>query len=132
MEVVMETHQSQLLIKAVPNKIILNKRLEESGWGFFLLMTGTLMLLPSEFVPEGTWLIGAGLILLGLNGIRYLNDIKVSRFIITLGFAAVGFGLASLFGLRLPLLAIFLSLVGLSVIFKSLLPVSKVDRKQNG
>lgn len=128
----METHHSQLLIKAVPDRINLNKRLEESGWGFFLLMTGTLMLLPSEFVPEGTWLIGAGLILLGLNGIRYLNDIKVSRFTITLGFAAVGFGFASLIGLRLPLLAIFLSLVGLSVIFKSLLPVSKVDRKQNG
>ena len=128
----METHQNQLLIKAVPNKTILSKRLEESGWGFFLLMTGTLMLLPREFVPEGTWLIGAGLILLGLNGIRYLNDIKVSRFTITLGFAAIGFGLATLFGLRLPLLAIFLSLVGLSIIVRSLLPASKVDRKQNG
>ena len=90
----METHQNQVLIKAVPDKINLNKRLEESGWGFFLLMTGTLMLLPSEFVPEGTWLIGAGLIQLGLNGIRYLNDIKVSRFTITLGFAAIVFGLA--------------------------------------
>lgn len=127
----METHRNQFLIKALPNKIILNKRLEESGWGFFLLMIGTLMLLPREFVPEGTWLIGAGLILLGLNGIRYLNDIKVSRFTITLGFAAIGFGLATLFGLRLPLLAIFLSLVGLSIIVRSLLP-NKVDHKQNG
>ena len=76
-------------------------------------------------------LSGAGFILLGLNGIRYLNDIKVSRFTITLGFAAIGFGLATLFGLRLPLLAIFLSLVGLSIIVRSLLP-NKVDRKQNG
>jgi hypothetical protein len=121
----METHQNQLFIKTVPDRINLNKRLEESGWGFFLLMTGTLMLLPREFVPEGTWLIGAGLILLGLNGIRYLNDIKISPFTITLGFAAMGFGLASLFGLRLPLLAIFLSLVGLSIIVKSLLPTAK-------
>ena len=128
----MERHQNQLLIKRVPDRINLNKRLEESGWGFFLLMTGTLMLLPREFVPEGTWLIGAGLVLLGLNGIRYLNDIKVSRFTITLGFAAIGFGLATLFGLRLPLLAIFLSLVGLSIIVKSLLPTSEADRKQNG
>ena len=128
----MEVHQNQLLIKAVPSKINLNKRLEESGWGFFLLMTGTFMLLPREFVPEGTWLIGAGMILLGLNGIRYLNDIKVSRFTITLGIAAVGFGLATLFGLRLPLLAIFLSLVGLSIIVKSLLRTSKVDHNQNG
>ena len=128
----METHQNQFLIKRVPDRINLNKRLEESGWGFFLLMTGTLMLLPTEFVPEGTWLIGAGLVLLGLNGIRYLNDIRVSRFTITLGFAAIGFGLATLFGLRLPLLAIFLSLVGLSIIVKSLLPTSEADRKQNG
>jgi hypothetical protein len=128
----METHQNQVLIKAVPDKINLNKRLEESGWGFFLLMTGTLMLLPSEFVPEGTWLIGAGLILLGLNGIRYLNDIKVSRFTITLGFAAIVFGLASLVGLKLPMLAIFLTLVGLSIILKSLLPTPKVNRIQNG
>ena len=90
------------------------------------------MLLPREFVPEGTWLIGAGLILLGLNGIRYLNDIKVSRFTITLGFAGIGFGLATLFGARLPLLAIFLSLAGLSIIVRSLLPTDKVDRKQNG
>lgn len=127
----METHQNQLFIKTVPDRINLNQRLEESGWGFFLLMTGTLMLLPREFVPEGTWLIGAGLILLGLNGIRYLNDIKISRFTITLGFAAIGFGLATLFGLKLPLLAIFLSLVGLSIIVRSLLP-NKVDRKQNG
>jgi hypothetical protein len=128
----METHQNQVLIKAVPDKINLNKRLEESGWGFFLLMTGTLMLLPSEFVPEGTWLIGAGLILLGLNGIRYLNDIKVSRFTITFGFAAIVFGLASLVGLKLPMLAIFLTLVGLSIILKSLLPTPKVNRIQNG
>jgi hypothetical protein len=128
----METHQNQVLIKAVPDKINLNKRLEESGWGFFLLMTGTLMLLPSEFVPEGTWLIGAGLILLGLNGMRYLNDIKVSRFTITLGFAAIVFGLASLVGLKLPMLAIFLTLVGLSIILKSLLPTPKVNRIQNG
>ena len=128
----METHQNQFLIKTVPGKTNLNKRLEESGWGFFLLMIGTLMLLPREFVPEGTWLIGAGLILLGLNGIRYLNDIGVSRFTIILGLAAIGFGLSSLFGLRLPLLAIFLSLAGLSIILKSLLPTSKVDGKQDG
>src|SRR6185503_13048563 len=103
----METHH-QMLISAVPNKVNLAKRLEESGWGFFLLMIGTLLLLPDQFVPEGSWLIGAGVILLGLNGLRYLNDIKVSRFTIVLGFAALLIGLAGLFGLRLPLLAIFL------------------------
>jgi hypothetical protein len=33
---------------------------------------------------------------------------------------------------RINLLAIFLSLAGLSIIVRSLLPTDKVDRKQNG
>ena len=120
----METH-SQILINSVPNK--LEKRLVESGWGFFLLMLGTLMLLPKDLVPEGTWLIGTGLILIGLNGIRYLNNISVSRVTIILGIAAILVGMASVFGLKLPVLALFLSAVGLSIIVRALVTAKQAD-----
>ena len=110
-------------------KVNLNKRLEDSGWGFFLLMIGTLLLLPSEIIPQGAWLIGAGLIMLGLNAIRYLNDIGVSKFTVLMGFVAVLVGLASFFGLRPPLLAIFLALIGLSLIARSLFPTSRRSRE---
>lgn len=119
----MAIHQNQFFIDSATTKVNLNKRLEDSGWGFFLLMIGTLLLLPSELVPPGAWLIGAGLIMLGLNGIRYLNDISVSNFTVALGCVSVFVGLATFFGLRPPLFAIFLTLIGLSIIVRSLLPI---------
>jgi hypothetical protein len=118
----MVTHHNEVFFDARRNKANLNKRLEDSGWGFFLLMIGTLLLLPSELVPQGAWLIGAGLIMLGLNGIRYLNDISISRFTVVMGIVSLLVGLASFFGLRPPFFAIFLALVGLSIIIRSSLP----------
>ena len=85
----MVRHHEQVFIDSPATKVNLNKRLEDIGWGFFLLLIGTLLLLPGEFVPQGAWLIGAGLIMLGLNGIRYLNDISVSHFTVFLGFVAI-------------------------------------------
>ena len=118
----MATHHNEILIDTRISRTNLNKRLEDSSWGFFLLMIGTLLLLPGELVPQGAWLIGAGLIMLGLNGIRYLNSISVSRFTVVVGIVSFLVGLASFFGLRPPLFAIFLALVGLSIIVRSLLP----------
>lgn len=118
----MVTHHNQFFIDLATYKANLNKRLEDSSWGFFLLMIGTLLLLPSELVPNGAWLIGAGIIMLGLNCIRYVNDIRVSRFTVVLGVIALLVGLASFLGLRPPLFAIFLALIGLSIIVRSLIP----------
>jgi membrane-bound ClpP family serine protease len=63
-------------------KMHLNKRLEAVAWGLFLIMIGGLWLLP-EAVPEGTWLFGVGIIMLGLNGVRKLYGIKMSGFTIS-------------------------------------------------
>jgi hypothetical protein len=98
----------------------LNKRLEEMGWGLFLILIGVVLLLPNVDVPQGIWLIGAALILLGLNGIRYLNGIKMTGFTISLGVLALAAGLGSFFGTKVPLFAGLLVLVGASIIFKPL------------
>ncbi len=45
----------------------LNKRLEAISWGLFLIMIGGIGLVPHNLVPEGTWLIGAGLDYAGLT-----------------------------------------------------------------
>lgn len=60
--------------------------------------------------------------MLVLNCVRYVNDISASRFTVVLGIVAILVGLASFFGLKPPLFAIFLSLIGLSIIVKALLP----------
>ncbi len=39
-------------------------------------MIGGLWLAPSQLVPEGTWLIGTGLIMLGLTAARQMDGIR--------------------------------------------------------
>ena len=118
----MATHHNEFFVDLATYRANLNQRLEESSWGFFLLMIGTLLLLPSELVPNGAWLIGAGIIMLGLNCIRHVNDISVSGFTVVLGVIALLVGLTNFLGLRPPLFAIFLALIGLSIIVRSLIP----------
>ena len=58
----------------------LNEQLEDIGWGLLLIVIGGLLLVPGEQVPQGAWLILAGVIMLTLNGVRYLNGIRASVF----------------------------------------------------
>lgn len=98
----------------------LSKRLEDIGWALFLIMIGGLWLFPAGRVPESTWLVGAGLIMLGLNGARYLSGIRMNSFTIILGVVALAGGLGGAFGVRLPLFPILLILIGASIILKPL------------
>ncbi|HEU5102341.1 MAG TPA: hypothetical protein VFU22_25135 [Roseiflexaceae bacterium] len=99
-------------------KEALNKRLEAIGWGLFLVIIGALWLFPEGIVPDGTWLIAAGVIMLGVNLVRYLNDIKMSWASVLLGLLAVIFGLGEFVGLDLPFVAILLIVFGLGIILR--------------
>jgi hypothetical protein len=96
------------------------KRLDDVGWALFLILIGAIWLLPADTVPEGTWLVGAGLILLGINAVRSLRGIKVSGFAITLGVLALVAGLGHLAGLKVPVFAILFILIGASIILRPL------------
>jgi hypothetical protein len=98
----------------------LNKQLEDIGWGLLLIVIGCLLLVPGEQIPQGAWLILAGVSMIALNGVRYLNGIESSVFTTALGALALVAGLGSLFGVGLPLFAIFLLLVGLGLVFRPL------------
>ncbi len=99
-------------------KTALNKRLEDIGWGLLLLLTGGILLVPARQVPHGTWLIGAGIVLLGLNAVRYRNGIKMSMFSTILGLLALAGGLGEFYGVQLPPFALFLILLGASIILR--------------
>lgn len=101
-------------------KQALNKRLESVGWALFLIMIGGLALIPDESIPEGMWLIGAGLIMIGLNLARFLNGIKMSGLTFILGLLALGSGLGDYLGLDLPVFAIMLILIGVGMIIRPL------------
>ena len=101
-------------------KKALDKRLDALGWGLFLIMIGCLWLIPEESVPEGTWLIGAGVIILVLIGIRFLYGIKISGVWLVIGILALAFGISDFSGLNLPVFPILIILFGLSIVLKPL------------
>ena len=81
-----------------PEKAALNKRLETTFWGLFLIMLGGWALIPAETIPKGAWSIGVGLLLLGLNAARYLNGIRMSGFTTFLGILALVGGIGDMLG----------------------------------
>jgi len=101
-------------------KKALDKRLDSIGWGLFLVMIGGLWLAPEGMFPEGTWLIGTGLIIIVLTGIRSLYGIKVSGFWFVLGVIALAFGISDVFGLNIPVFPILIIIIGISIVFKPL------------
>lgn len=81
-----------------PEKAALNKRLETTFWGLFLIMLGGWALIPAETIPKGAWSIGVGLLLLGLNAARYLIGIRMSGFTTFLGILALVGGIGDMLG----------------------------------
>ncbi len=117
----MTTNDQQQLPSADDSeKAALNKRLEQIGWGLFLIMIGGIALVPNKQVPEGTWLIGAGLIMLGLNVARYFNHLPLSSFTLVVGILAIVVGASDFFGADLPFFPILLIVIGASILLKPL------------
>lgn len=101
-----------------PAKRELNHRLETISWGLFLIMLGGFALLKS--VPQETWLIGAGVIMLGLNVVRLLLGIRISWFTVIVGTVALLSGLESVYGVSLDVGPLLVILIGLSIIVRAL------------
>jgi hypothetical protein len=101
-----------------PARRELNHRLETVSWGLFLIMLGGFALLRS--FPEGTWLIGAGVIMLGLNAVRLLLGIRISWFTVILGTVALFSGLGSVYGVSIPVGPLLIILIGLAIIVRAL------------
>jgi hypothetical protein len=98
----------------------LNRRLETVSWGLFLIMLGGFALVKD--VPEGTWLIGAGLIMLGLNAVRMLVGIRASWFTLIIGTIALLSGLGSVLGVDVPVGPVLIILIGLAIVVRALQP----------
>ena len=72
-------------------------------------------------MPEGTWLAGTGLIMIGLNVVRHLKGVRVSSFSAVLGMIALALGSSAMAGVDLPVLPVLLAAVGLQTIYSALL-----------
>jgi hypothetical protein len=101
-----------------PQKVALNKSLETVAWGCFLVLLGGFMFVPHSLVKGGWWSIGVGVIMLGLNAVRYFNQIKMSGFTTVLGILSVIGGVVQLFGVQNLEGAFLLIILGAYLIFK--------------
>jgi hypothetical protein len=99
----------------------LDRRLHDIGWGLLLMLTGAVWLFPDNAVPAGTWFLGVAAILLGLNAIRYMNHVPISGFSLALGIAACAAAVSQIWRTDLPLVAIFLLVIGASLVARPLL-----------
>jgi hypothetical protein len=89
-------------------------RLDVLGWGVFFLMTGVLMLVPD--LPAGTWLVGLGVLLLGLAAVRRALGLAFEWFGVILGTGALAAGLGTIAGFSIPVFALFLVACGIALI----------------
>jgi hypothetical protein len=113
-------------------KLALSNRLEDFGWAVLLITIGTIWLLPERHVSEGSWLIAASLILLGLNAIRYFYGITMRGFSLVAGMLALLAGLGELLGMTLPLFAVTLIVIGVAILLKSLLEKRPIPSCKQG
>ncbi len=98
----------------------MDERLESLGWGVLLVVIGTIWLMPERIVPPGTWLIAAGVIILGVNAIRYLKKIPTRGFSMLVAVVALFAGLRTLLDVDLPLFPVALIVIGVWILVKRL------------
>ncbi len=115
----MATTQEFCPTGAAPEKRRIGKRLEEIAWAVFLIMTGGLWLAPATWIPEGTWLAGLGLILLGLNAARRFHGLRINGFGVAAGIASLAAGIGRVLGFAFPWLPILLVGLGTAMVIKA-------------
>ena len=98
----------------------LDHTLNDVAWGLLFMLTGLVWMIPAQQVPQGTWLFGVAAILIGVNVVRYLKHLAMSRFSLVLGCLALLAAFGQLWPVDLPLLAICLFVIGASLVVKPL------------
>lgn len=83
-------------------------------------MIGIIWFLPEGTVPPDSWLVGSGVIMLGINVVRYIYGIKMSGFTVFLGILALVTGLGGFMGLKLPVFAALFIVLGASLLMRAL------------
>ena len=107
-----------------------NRNFEVIAWGALFIWWGITALIPS--LPKGIGTIGIGLILVGANVARRMNNVPISRFSTTVGILAIVWGALELVGVfltlpfELPVFAILLIVLGVIVLWPALMGTKNI------
>jgi hypothetical protein len=112
----------------------LDSRVDTLGWGVLFLVLGVVGLAPD--LPEGSWLIAAGLVFLGVSVARAILRLPVSGFTTVLGVIALVAGVGSAAGLEAAVWPLVLIVLGLSlivgVVYRTARPPAHASLPVNG
>lgn len=100
--------------RADSNRPDVESRLDAIGWGLLFLVTGVVLLIPN--LPNGSWLIAVGGVLLAMTAVRFVLGAHVSWFVAILGVVATMSGIGEATGYDLPGIEVFLILCGVAMI----------------
>lgn len=114
----MET--SQPIAREHVTENVVSQHLEGIAWGLLLLMTGVIWIVPGIPVPFGTWLIGTGVILVGINAVRYSMDRRFETFSVVLGIVALAAGVGEVLAIEVPILGLCLVAFGIVLLLRPL------------
>jgi hypothetical protein len=99
-----------------------NKLLDAIAWGVFIVLLGAGWLAGSYYsVDTGIYIaLGAGLILIALNGARSTMRIKISKFSLFIGFLALALSGSGILGYAMPFIPTVIVLVGLFIVAEAM------------
>jgi hypothetical protein len=92
----------------------LESRTDTAGWGLFFLMSGAMLLVPG--LPDGSWLAGVGILLIGLSALRAILGLPVSTFGVIMAVVLVAGGIGEVAGVAVPWFALLLVLCGMALV----------------
>ncbi len=96
----------------------LSHRVDTIGWGLLFVATGAVSLMPS--MPDGAWLIVAGLAMLGASAVRAWLHLPLWGLTIVIGIVALAAGIFTVAGLTTAVGPLVLIVLGLTLILGAL------------
>lgn len=99
-----------------PKKKATLDKINGIGFALLIVMIGGLLLIPKGTLPETTWLVGVGLIMIGCNVARRLKGIGLCQCTTVLGILLLIAGILGLFGITFPVFPVLLIIFGISIV----------------
>lgn len=107
----------------------LGDRVDTLGWGLLFVVVGVISLIPA--MPDGAWLIGAGLVILIFGGGRALLGLPIRGTAVVVGIVALSAGVFTVLRLDEAIGPVVLVVLGLSVIVGSLVRSGEPARESS-
>lgn len=92
--------------------------METASWGVFFVGLGAILAVQSIFkidIKGGIFTI-IGLVLIGLNALRYQKQIPISKFTLFIGVLTLLIGISDFLGFKLPVFETILIMIGLFIL----------------